>query len=60
MNAHPHPNPNPRGEGTVLVNAEKFVSVSRESSREFASETADVSPSPWGEGRGERGCYNSI
>jgi hypothetical protein len=60
MNARPHPDPLPRGEGTPFVNAEKFVSVSRESDREFAVEAASDSPSPWGEGQGEEGRYNSI
>lgn len=60
INARPHPEPLPRGEETAMLNSWKFVDASRESSRGFAMEVANVSPSPWGEGRGEGGRRNSM
>lgn len=50
----------PTGEGTAIVNLVILVDASRESSRGFAREAASVSPSPWGEVRGEGSRYNSI
>ena len=53
LDARPHHNPLPRGEGTGSVNALGFVCFFSQSSRSFSTETAGVSPSPGGEGRGE-------
>ena len=48
LDVHPHPNPLPRGEGTAVVRSLAVGSASGQSSRRFALETADVTPSPGG------------
>jgi hypothetical protein len=53
FDARPHPNPLPRGEGTGSGPARWFVNFCGQSSRRSSDETANVSPSPGGEGRGE-------
>lgn len=53
FDAHPHPNPPPRGEGTGSENDRWFVCFFGQSSRRSLDETANVSPSPGAEGRGE-------
>jgi hypothetical protein len=53
LHAHPHPDPLPQGEGTAV---EHFVLCGNFSSRWqrlIRRITGSVSPSPWGEGRGE-------
>ena len=58
FNARPHPNPLPRGEGTAIADFFFYGSSFGKYSRTIFFETASVSPSPWGEGWGEGGCYN--
>ena len=58
FNAPPHPNPLPRGEGTAESRFDDFGSPLGKSSRGFSRETANGSPSPGGEGRGEGGRSN--
>jgi hypothetical protein len=60
MNARPYPDPLPRGEGAAILNSWRIVSASRKSGHVFALALANVSPFPWGEGRGEGGRDNSI
>jgi hypothetical protein len=54
-NARPHPDPLPRGEGTAIVHSSVLGNAFAQSHRRSSSETANGSPSPGGEGRGEGG-----
>jgi hypothetical protein len=54
----PHPDPLPRGEGTAIDSFATYESLFGKSSHMESFETANVSPSPWGEGRGEGGLCN--
>jgi hypothetical protein len=56
--ARPHPDPLLRGEGTAIARFDSFEALSGKYSHTTLIETAGVSPSPWGEGRGEGGRYN--
>ena len=58
FNARPHPDPLPRGEGTAAGCVSFFASRSSRWLLSICQEAGSVSPSPWGEGRGEGGCYN--
>ena len=58
FNARPHPNPLPRGEGTAVVCFAFCENFSSRLQRLICKVAGSVSPSPWGEGRGEEGCYN--
>jgi hypothetical protein len=54
----PHPGPLPRGEGTAVGNFAFRASFFSRWPRSICQVTGGVSPSPWGEGRGEGGCRN--
>jgi hypothetical protein len=56
--ARPHPDPLPRGEGTAVVHFIFFECFSGCWPRPICQVTESVSPSPWGEGRGEGGYYD--
>jgi hypothetical protein len=56
--AHPHPDPLRRGEGAAVVHFIFCESFSGCRPHPIYQVTGSVSPSPWGEGRGEGGCYN--
>ena len=58
FNARPHPDPLPRGEGTGCQRFATFGSASGKFSRKFLRETANDSPAPRGEGRGEGGRHH--
>jgi hypothetical protein len=58
FHARPHPDPLPQGEETAIVRFDFCGKLSGESSRTIFFGTANVSPSPWGEGRGEGGRCN--
>ncbi len=53
FNDRPHPNPLLRGEGTGCERFENFGRSSGKSSRKLSRETANGSPSPGEDGRGE-------
>jgi hypothetical protein len=58
LNARPHPNPLPRGEGIAVVYSIFRECFSSRWPRSVCQMAGSVSPSPWGEGRGEAGCHN--
>jgi hypothetical protein len=55
-NARPQPDLLPRGEGTATAHFWFCGGLSGKFSHRYSGEMADVSPSPWGEGRVEGGC----
>jgi hypothetical protein len=56
--AHPHPDPLPRGEGTAVGHFVSCESFSSRLPRSICQMAGNISPSPWGEGRGEGGWQN--
>jgi hypothetical protein len=56
VNIRPHPGPLPRGEGVTEEQFQFCAESHHQSNRRLLRETANVSPSPRGEGRGEGGC----
>jgi hypothetical protein len=56
--ARPHPNPLPRGEGTTVGWFNFCNFFASRCPRSICQVTESVSPSPWGEGRGEGDCHN--
>ncbi len=54
----PHPDPLPLGEGTAVGRSFICVSLSSRWPISFSRDAGSVSPSPWGEGRGEGGRIN--
>ena len=53
FNARPHSNPLPQGEGTAVAHLIFHKSFSSRWQRSVCQIAGSVSPSPWGEGRGE-------
>jgi len=53
----PHPDPLPRGEGTAVLDSVYCGSSLSRWLISICRWTGSVSPSPWGEGRGEGGRY---
>ena len=58
LNARPHPDPLPQREGTAAGHSFPRVNRSSRWPLSFLQIAASVSPSTWGEGWGEEGCFN--